>query len=109
MKKNKIKIIIYRFTGKQGLFTIPKDWCEECDILISLIKNMVKESKAEDMVKLIIRPWFLWAWLPFLRYLAWHAPILIINKRLISQGIVPRKKDVAAALEEVLATAKNKY
>ena len=95
----KVQITIYRFAGKQGLFTIPKDWCQECDILIDLVEGTIKELGMEEKVNLKIRPWFLWAWLPFFRYFAWHAPILVINGKLISQGIVPERQRVAGELK----------
>lgn len=101
MKKKNIQITIYRFSGKQGLFSIPKGWCEECDILIALVQNTVRESNAGDRVDIKIRPWFLWAWLPFFRYVAWHPPMLIMNGKLISQGIVPKKKQIVDALHVI--------
>lgn len=96
----KIKIIIYRFSGRQGFFTIPKKWCEECDLLISFTKQVVKEIKMEGRVKFIIRPWFLWFWLPGLRYFVWHAPILIIDSKVVSRGIVPSQEEVKEALKK---------
>jgi len=99
MKDRKVQITIYRFTGKQGLFTIPKDWCLECDVLIEMVQDVVKGLGMEGKVDLKIRPWFPWAWFVFLRYFAWHAPILIINGKLISQGIVPERQRVADALK----------
>ena len=95
----KVQITIYRFSGKQGLFTIPKDWCLECDLLVDMVQDVVKELGVEEKVDLKIRPWFLWAWLPFFRYFAWHAPILVINGKLISQGIVPERQRVAGELK----------
>ena len=99
MSKKETQIIIYRFAGKQGLFTIPKDWCQECDLLIDMVQDVVRELGMEEKVDLKIRPWFPWAWFVFLRYFAWHAPMLIINGKLISQGIVPKRLDVADALK----------
>jgi len=51
-----------------------------------------------DKVSVKIRPWFPWAWLPLLRHGAWHAPILIINGELVSQGIVPKKSQIIDSL-----------
>ena len=85
-------------TGKQGLFSISENWCRECDLLIAIVEHTVKELHIEDRAKIKIRPWFLWAWLPFFRHFAWHPPILIINGKLISQGIVPGKEQVIDAL-----------
>ena len=98
MEGNKIQIAIYPMTGKQGLFFVSKKWCEECDLVISLVQNVVKELGLESRADIKIRPWFIWAWLPFFRYFAWHPPILIINGKVISQGIVPRKEQVIDAM-----------
>ena len=98
MKSNKVEITIYPMTGKQGLFFVPKKWCEECDLVISLVQDVVKELGLEDKADIKIRPWFVWVWLPFFRYFAWHPPILIINGKVISQGIVPRKEQVIEAM-----------
>ena len=95
----KVQITIYRFSGKQGLFTIPKDWCPECDLLVDMVQDVVKELGMEEKVDLKIRPWFPWMWFVFLRYFAWHAPILVINGKLISQGIVPERQRVAGELK----------
>lgn len=98
--KPKNKIIIYRFTGRQGFFTVPKKWCEECDLLLLLVKNITKSDEFKDNTRLIVRPWFLWFWHPLLRYGSFHAPMLIINKKLISAGIVPTHEKVISALKE---------
>ena len=101
MKSNKIQITVYPMTGKQGLFFVPKKWCKECDLVISLVQDAVKELSLGDKTDIKIRPWFVWAWLPFFRYFAWHPPILIINGKVISQGIVPRKEQVIEAMSSI--------
>lgn len=104
MKNRKIQIIIYPMTGRQGLFTIPESWCEECDLVITLVKETIKELHMGDRVNIKIHPWFLWGWLPFFRYFAWDPPILIINGKLISQGIVPRSEQVIGAIQGLSPT-----
>lgn len=100
-----INITIYRFTGSQGFFSIPKNWCEECDLLVALVKKTINELGIESKTQLTIKPWFLWWWQPLSTNLARHAPILIINGSLISQGIVPEKKVLTKALlENVIQT-----
>ena len=98
MKGNKIQITVYPMTGKQGLFFVPKKWCKECDLVISLVQDVVKELSLGDETDIKIRPWFLWGWLPFFRYFAWDPPILVINGKLISQGIVPKREQVIRAM-----------
>ncbi len=95
-----INITIYRLTGNQGFFSVPNKWCEECDILVRMVKNTIKDLEIEDKTKLTIRPWFPWFWQPLLINLAWHAPILTINGKLISQGIVPNKHTLIKTLLE---------
>lgn len=93
-------ITIYRFTGNQGLFSVPKKWCEECDLLVEMVKKTISELGIEDKTRLSIKPWFLWWWQPLFFYFVWHTPILIINGRLISQGIVPNKETLIKALTQ---------
>jgi len=93
-----IKVIIYKYTGPQGLFTIPESWCEECDLLVRAVKGEIEESGAK--AELTIRPWFLWMAVPFFRHFGWHAPILVVNGRMVSQGIVAKREDIRRALQD---------
>ncbi|MCH8274900.1 MAG: hypothetical protein IH851_08920 [Armatimonadetes bacterium] len=94
-----IELIVYRFAGWQGLFKIPERWCPECDLLIRASQKAIEQSGAPDRVKLIVRPWFLWFWKPLLRG-AWHAPILTVSGRVVSQGIVPPVEKIAGEIEK---------
>lgn len=95
---SKVQVVVYRFTGRQGLFKVPEGWCRECDLLIRSTERAIRSAKAEDKAELRVRPWFLWFWKPLLRNRAWHAPILTVNGRLVSQGIVPPVEDLATAI-----------
>jgi len=98
-KQIKNKVIIYRFTGRQGFFTIPKSWCEECDLLVFKVKDVLRSKNLEHSTTFIIRPWFLWFWLPLFQYGSFHAPILIINRKFISGGVVPSREKIVDALK----------
>lgn len=101
-------VAIYRFTDKQGLFTIPKNWCVECDLLIAAVKKTISDLGIDDKAELIIKPWFIWWWQPLFTHFAWHAPILTINGKLISQGVVPSQKYLIQAFaKSVLETTEN--
>ena len=93
-----ISIAIYIFTGRRWFFKIPQKWREECDVLVSLVKTIIRELGIEKAVELKIRPWWIFWWLPLCMSGAWRVPILTINGRVFSQGVVPRK----AELEEYL-------
>ena len=92
------KIIMYRFTGRQGFFTIPEKWCAECDLLLALLNDIIAVNDLAGSVKLTVRPWWLWWFVPLVRYGSWHAPQLIIYGKLISAGIVPDRESVERAL-----------
>lgn len=92
-------IIIYRFTGKQGIFTIPSNWCKECDLLLNIVYNVIDHHADINNINLIIRPWFIWFLVPLFQYHTLHAPMLIINGKLISAGIVPTKEKILDALK----------
>lgn len=96
-----VKVTVYRFTGSQGFFRVPKKWCEECDLLVYLVEKTVKELGIESKTKITVKPWFLWWWQALLTHFAWHAPILIINGKLISHGIVPSKQNLIKALTKM--------
>jgi len=91
-------ITIYRFVGSQGFFSVPKKWREECDLLVAIVKKTIKDLGIKDKTKLTIKPWFLWWWQPLFAHFAWNAPILVINGKLISQGIVLSKETIVKAL-----------
>ena len=76
----------YKWEGRWGLFRI-KTRCSECDLNTTILKNMlVKEFKGRP-VKLEIKPW-LNNWYSIIFRGGWHAPIVLVNKRLFSQGVV---------------------
>ena len=92
------EITMYRFTGRQGFFTIPEKWCEECDLVLGMLKDIITANGLEDQVKMVVRPWWLWWMVPLVRYGSFHAPQLIIDGKLISAGIVPDRTEVERAL-----------
>lgn len=98
-------ITIYRFTGNQGLFRVPKKWCEDCDLLVAMVKKVIKELGIEGKTQVTIKPWFLYWWQPLLTNFAWHAPILIVDGELVSQGTVPDKQTLLKALSKNVSKA----
>ena len=90
----KHSIVIYRFSGRQGFFYIPKSWCKECDLLINLVQNIIEREGLKEKVELSIRPWWLWWFIPLFKYGSFRAPQLIIDGQLISAGLVPKESDI---------------
>ncbi|MBI3659552.1 hypothetical protein HY230_03665 [Candidatus Acetothermia bacterium] len=52
----KMRVTTYRFTGKQGFFTIPERYCEECDLTIAVTRDVLQELN-ESRFELVIKPW----------------------------------------------------
>ncbi|MCH8520201.1 MAG: hypothetical protein LAT82_05610 [Nanoarchaeota archaeon] len=83
-----IEIIVYKWEGEFFPFKI-KTICGECSLSIRIIKSIIERVEQKDgiKVKLIEKPW-LNNWYKVLHKKGWHAPIILINNRLISQGDV---------------------
>ena len=87
----KVKITIYEWAGKKGPFRINSK-CDECDIGIPLVKDIVKRvDRDRGRVRVEVKPWLdnffevLWKG-------GWHAPIILVNGKIFSQGIIPDAK-----------------
>ena len=84
----KVKITIYEWAGKKGPFKITSP-CKECGVGIPLIKSLAKEiDSGRGKVRVEVKPWLdnffevLWKG-------GWHAPIILVNGKIFSQGIIP--------------------
>lgn len=79
-----VKITLYRWAGAWGPFKVNIP-CGEC----SLTKDVILDTLATELngipTKLEIRDWLSEWWRP-LRRGGWHAPIVIVEHRLVSQG-----------------------
>ncbi len=74
------------FWGGQKFGIKIKSTCQECDISIHLIKNLIKKDFKNKHIKVEVKPWLDNIFEAFFRYQGWHAPIIAVNDRLISQG-----------------------
>jgi hypothetical protein len=91
------KVTVYPITGRQlGPFSIPHRLCEECDVTIRVVRDVAAELGHGD-IEIEIKPW--------LRHIAdalhrggWHAPVVTIDGRVFSQGVVPDARELKAAL-----------
>ncbi len=93
-------VTIYPITGRQlGPFSIPQRLCEECDLTIGRVRQVVADLGRDD-IDVRIRPWLRHA-VDALRRGGWHAPVVTIDGRVFSQGVVPDAGELKAALAEV--------
>ena len=94
-------VIAYYITGRQiGPLSIPHSWCEECDLTVRAVRSAVEELGPDGTLTVAVKPWLRHA-IPALGMGAWHAPVVIIEGDIFSQGVVPDRQ----ALRERIAAA----
>jgi len=100
-KDRPIVMTIYPIAGRQLFFKVPESFCRECDLTIRAVKQVVVELGNPPGVQVRIKPW--------LNYLAqalfrggWHPPVVTINGKRFSQGVVPDAAALRAALKKNL-------
>jgi hypothetical protein len=99
-----MEIMIYRITGQQWLVNVPEAWCEECDLTINLVKKVLAElgvGKGDKRVRLVVKPYAEFAFQALAKG-GWHPPVLVIDGKIFSQGIVPDKAKLTRQLESLL-------
>lgn len=84
MKKTNIKIIQYKWAGKWGPFKIKID-CGECGITESIIEHVISKKFEEYEIDFEVLPW-LDNWYNVIFKGGFHAPIVLVNGKIISQG-----------------------
>lgn len=80
----KVKITLYRWAGSWWIFRI-KVPCGECSLTLDVIRDTLERELQGIPVELEIREWLSEWWRPLLRG-GWHAPIVLVESRVISQG-----------------------
>lgn len=86
-----IKITDYKWEGR-WLFLRIKTGCGECDLSTAILKDMMKKEFKGKNVELEIKPW-LNNWYKVIFYGGWHAPVIIVNNKIFSQGKVIKRKE----------------
>ena len=84
MSKSTVEIILYRWAGAWGPFKI-KIPCGECSLTKDVIRDTLGHELADIPVTLHLRDWLTEWWRP-LRKGGWHAPIVMVEGKVISQG-----------------------
>ncbi len=79
-----VKISLYRWAGKWGPFKVSIP-CGECALTTDVIQDTLANELDGIHVTLETHDWLSQWWKP-LRHGGWHAPIVIVEGRLVSQG-----------------------
>lgn len=81
-----VQITIYRWEGALGPFRITSE-CLECDFTLAQVHSVLS-SHPDWQVELQVKPWLNHCWEALLKG-GWHAPVVLVDDKLISQGKVP--------------------
>lgn len=95
----RIKVTLYRWAGSLGPFQITSE-CVECDFAVAAIRRVLS-AHPDWPVEFEIKPWLNHAW-EALRCGGWHAPVVVVNARLATQGRVPTRAELERALAGAL-------
>ncbi len=81
-----VNVTFYRWAGSWGPFRV-RTPCGECELTADVIGNALANELRDIAVHLEVRNW-LDAWWRPLVVGGWHAPIIVVDGRVISQGRV---------------------
>ena len=92
---NSVKITVYRWAGKKWFFQIQGD-CIECDLALSQIRTLIARNPHWP-IELEVKPWLSHVW-ESLRHGGWHAPMILVDGKLVRQGTIPTVAELQAAV-----------
>ncbi|MCF7981528.1 MAG: glutaredoxin [Pseudomonadales bacterium] len=84
MNYSPIRLTLYRWAGAWGPFKVNIP-CGECSLTQDIIRDTIANELSGIDIQLDIRDWLSEWWVP-LRKGGWHAPIVMLEGRVISQG-----------------------
>ena len=79
-----VTITLYRWAGAFGPFKV-KIPCGECTLTLDIIQDTLLNELEGISVKFEIHDWLSVWWKPLFKG-GWHAPIVMVNGKIISQG-----------------------
>ena len=79
-----ISLLVYRWAGSWGPFKVNIP-CGECSLTKDIIQDTIDNELEGVEVKLDIRDWLSQWWEPLFKG-GWHAPIVMVDGKVISQG-----------------------
>jgi disulfide oxidoreductase YuzD len=95
-----VKVVQYKWAGKFWPFKI-KTHCGECDMTTGILKALIKDEFKGKPVTLDIRNW-LDNWYKPIWKGGWHAPIVMVDGKIITQGKTTNKNLVREYIKKRL-------
>lgn len=93
--KNAVKITVYRWAGEKWFLHIGGE-CIECDLTVSQVRALLARNPRWP-VELEIKPWLSHLW-ESLRRGGWHAPVVLVDGKLVRQGTIPTLAELQAVV-----------
>ncbi len=90
------KLLVYRWAGSKWPFKV-KITCGECTLTTDIINDVVKNELSNAVVKVEFRDW-LSSMFQALTKGAYHAPAILLNGKVISQGVAINRGMLAEAV-----------
>ncbi len=84
MTEHEITITVYRWAGSWGPFKVNIP-CGECSLTKDVIQDTIDTDLEGIPVKLVMRDWLSEWWKPLMKG-GFHAPIVIVEDKIVSQG-----------------------
>ena len=81
---NSVNITVFRWAGAWGPFKVNIP-CGECSLTKDIIQDCMDTDLAGIEVELDLRDWLTEWWKPLPKG-GWHAPIVLVNGKIVSQG-----------------------
>ncbi len=95
---NPVNITVFRWAGAWGPFRVSIP-CGECSLTHDIIQDCIESELAGIEVDLDLRDWLSEWWKPLPKG-GWHAPIVLVNGKIISQGLALNRGVLTQAVIE---------
>lgn len=93
-----VNITVYKWAGKFGPFKV-KIPCGECTLTLDIIKDVLNSELSHITSEIKTLEWLSNWWKPLLNG-GWHAPIVMVEDKIISQGVALNRGVLTEAITQ---------
>ncbi|MBT5297818.1 MAG: glutaredoxin [Rhodospirillaceae bacterium] len=101
MSENPIRVTVFRWAGAWGPFKVNIP-CGECSLTKDVIQDTIETELAGVPVVVDMRDWLTEWWKPLFKG-GWHAPIVLVEGKIVSQGAALNRGVLTQAVIEAHA------
>lgn len=80
-----VKLLLYKWAGQWGPFKV-KIPCGECALTEDVIEATLENELVNAEVEFEVKEWLTYWWEPLIPAGGWHAPIVMVEGRMVAQG-----------------------